>query len=110
MYHCSSETFNKSEIAEKLEEYLNAHPQLSSDSRVASFFNRRSVSSPVKKEASAAAESASDAIKVVKRKTTKAASDIKDAVVASLPLVYRRGCTDASYRCMLTSNTVMKTR
>ena len=66
----------KTELESALDEYLTKNAsQFSSDSRFSSFYNRRSASSPIKKEASSALSDVETKVKQVKRRVTKAAED-----------------------------------
>jgi hypothetical protein len=74
----------KNEIETELENYLKNNPSLATDTRVAPFYNkRRSESSPVKKEVSSALSDGEKAIKSVKRRATKAADELTNAVTAT---------------------------
>ena len=76
----------KDDLEIALDEYLTANSQLSSDSRVAPFYNRRiaSTGSPIKKEitkdASTVVSETEKVAKTVKRRVTKAAEDLTNAV------------------------------
>lgn len=85
-FTCRSDSSKKTEIETELIDFLESNPQLSSDTRVAPFYKRRSDStgSPVKKEASTALSDGEKAIKVVKRRATKAAEEISNAVSSAI--------------------------
>jgi hypothetical protein len=69
----------------ELEGYLISNPSLSNDTRVAPFFKRRTESSPVKKEVSNALSDGEKTVKSVKRRVTKAADELTNAVASTLP-------------------------
>jgi hypothetical protein len=76
------ETFKKTDLEVALDDYLEENSsRFSSNPDVSGYFNSRSkaMGSPVKKEAPAKDEAAS-ALKVVKRRVTKAAEDISNAI------------------------------
>jgi hypothetical protein len=74
----------KVEIEAELEDYLKSKPSLSSDTRVAPFYKRRSESSPVKKEVSSAFSESEKVVKSVKRRVTKAAEDLSNMVANTM--------------------------
>ncbi len=85
----STDAMKKTDLEIALEDHLKANSQLSSDSRYAPFFKRRSggdsLSSPVKKEASSALSETEKVVKTVKRRVTKAAEDLTNAVTGAIP-------------------------
>lgn len=74
----SHDGLKKTDLEVELDDYLTKNSsQYSSDSRFASFYNkRRSESSPVKKEASSALSEIDSKAKQVRRRVTKAAEDL----------------------------------
>jgi len=72
------EGLKKTELELELEDHLNQNStQYSSDPRFTSFYNnRRSVSSPVKKEASTLLSDVETKAKAVRRRVTKAADEL----------------------------------
>jgi hypothetical protein len=70
----------KIDIEAELEGYLKSNPSLSSDTRVAPFYKRRSDGSPVKKEVSSAISDGDKIVKSVKRRVTKAGEELTNAV------------------------------
>ncbi|KAI9744003.1 MAG: hypothetical protein M1818_002737 [Claussenomyces sp. TS43310] len=85
-YSISTEGKLKTDIESALDSYLSSHPELSSDSRVAPFYKRRSesVQSPVKRETSSTLDEAGKTVKSVKRRATKAAEEISSALTSAL--------------------------
>ena len=73
----------KTDIETELESYLKSNPSLSTDTRVAPFYKSRSQSSPVKKEVSSALSDGEKTVKSVKRRVTKAADDLTNAVIST---------------------------
>jgi hypothetical protein len=73
----------KTDIETELESYLESNPSLSTDPRVAPFYKSRSKSSPVKKEVSSAVSDGEKTIKSVKRRVTKAADELTNAVTGT---------------------------
>jgi hypothetical protein len=78
----SSDGLKKTDIEVALEDYLKSRPELSTDTRVAPFYKRRSdpMASPVKKEMPSALADGEKTIKSVKRRTTKAAEELTNAI------------------------------
>lgn len=77
----------KTELEIAIDDYLTSKPEMSTDTRVAPFYKRRNVdslTSPVKKEAAAALSDGEKIVKSVKRKVSKAAEDITNAVTGAL--------------------------
>jgi hypothetical protein len=72
------EGLKKTELEIALEDHLNSNAsKYSSDPKFASFYNnRRSASSPVKKEASSALSDVETKVKAVRRRVTKAAEEL----------------------------------
>jgi hypothetical protein len=80
----SSDGLKKNDIETELENYLKNNPSLSTDTRVAPFYNkRRSESSPVKKEVSSALSDGEKVAKSVKRRVTKAGDELTNAVTGT---------------------------
>ncbi len=76
----------KTDIETELDNYLRNNPSLSTDTRVAPFYKRRSDAnpSPVKKETASALSDGEKVIKSAKRRVTKAAEDISNAVANTM--------------------------
>jgi hypothetical protein len=73
----------KIDLEVELENYLKSNPSLSTDTRVAPFYKSRSQSSPVKKEVPSALSDGEKAVKSVKRRATKAADELTNAVTGT---------------------------
>lgn len=73
----------KNDIEAELESFLKSNPSLSSDTRVAPFYKRRSEPSPTKKEVSSAVPDGEKVVKSVKRRATKAAEELTNAVTGT---------------------------